>query len=432
MTAAPGDAWDRPRLTEYQRQKLLALLAEILPANRFYREKFAKVGVTYSPLTRATRLEELPFTTKSEIIGDQIEYPPYGSILTYPLDRYSRMHQTSGTTGQPMRWLDTPESWSELLDRWDKIYEIAGVTPKDRLFFAFSFGPFLGFWSAYDAAARMGCFCVPGGGMSSSGRLRALLDNQTTVVLSTPTYALRLAEVAAEERIDLALSPVRTLIVAGEPGGSVAATRARIESGWGARVFDHCGMTEIGPVGIECPENPSGLHLLETECIVEVIDAETGGAVPSGQTGELVLTNLNRSASPLIRYRTGDLVKIDPKPCPCGRAFVRLENGILGRTDDMIHIRGNNFYPSALEALIGRFGEVAEYRIEIDESGSLPAVRIELEPMRTIAAEDLAQRMARAVHEEFFFRAEVKTVALGSLPRFEMKARRVHRKNRQN
>src|SRR5262249_2688465 len=158
-----------------------------------------------------------------------------------------------------------------------------------------------------------------------------------------------------------ASSAVRALIVAGEPGGSVPATRARIEKSWGARVFDHCGMTEIGPLGIECPENPAGLHLLEDVCVVEVIDPVTAKPVQAGETGELVLTNLERWGSPLVRYRTGDLVKADPQPCPCGRVLVRVGGGILGRTDEMIHIRGNNFYPAALESLIGRFSEVAEY-----------------------------------------------------------------------
>src|SRR5207244_8306504 len=218
-----------------------------------------------------------------------------------------------------------PESWNWVLDNWDQFYQIIGLKTGDRLFFPFSFGPFLGFWTAFEAASRQGFFCLPGGGMSSAARLRFLLDNQATVVLCTPTYALRLGEVAREEGIDLTSSGVRALIVAGEPGGSISATRARIEAIWGARVFDHWGMTEIGALGIECPENPAGLHLLETECLAEVIDPTTGEAVPTGQTGELVLTNLGRWGSPLLRYRTGDLVRIDPRPCPCGRTWIRLE-----------------------------------------------------------------------------------------------------------
>jgi phenylacetate-CoA ligase len=426
MTARAAE-WNRPKLADFQFRQLTALLGEILPQNPFYQQKLSQTGLTSGDIAALADVARLPFTTKDEIIADQDSYPPYGHMLTYPAVRYCRMHQTSGTSGKPLRWLDTRESWNQVLARWEQLYEIAGVSTTDRFFFAFSFGPFIGFWSAFEAANRLGYFSLPGGGMSSGARLRFLLDNQITIVLCTPTYALRLAEVAEEEGIDLASSPVRTLIVAGEPGGSVATTRARIEKEWGACVFDHCGMTEIGPLGIECPENPAGLHLLENTCVVEVINPATGLPVEHGKIGELVLTNLERWGSPLLRYRTGDLVKVDPGPCPCGRVFVRLEGGILGRTDEMIHIRGNNFYPSALELLISRFAEIAEYQIEIDESGTLPAVRIELEPMKTFTEGSLAQRVARAVHEEFLFRADVKTVSPGSLPRFEMKARRVRR-----
>jgi phenylacetate-CoA ligase len=431
MTAALGDRWDRATLESYQQRQLLALIKEIIPRNRFYQHKLAQAGLTDKDIRTLADLVRVPFTTKDEIIADQGNHPPYGRILTYPLERYCRMHQTSGTSGRPLRWLDTRESWDQLLDRWETIYRIAGIDLGDRLFFAFSFGPFIGFWSAFEAASRRGHLSLPGGGMSSGARLRFLLENEITVVLCTPTYALRLAEVACEEKIDLASSAVRALIVAGEPGGCVATTRGRIEKAWRARVFDHCGMTEIGPLGIECPENPCGLHLLETDCLIEVIDPVTEGSVPAGEVGELVLTNLERWGSPLLRYRTGDLVSVDPEPCACGRVLARLKNGILGRTDEMIHIRGNNFYPSALESLIGRFSEVAEYQVEIDESGSLPVVRIELEPVAGSGSDNLGQRVARAVQEEFLFRADVKTAPPGSLPRFEMKARRVHRKRRE-
>src|SRR5262249_43616203 len=283
-------------------------------------------------------------------------------------------------------------------------------------FFPFSFGPFLGFWTAFEAAAQRGYLCLPGGGMSSGARLRFLLDNAVTVVFCTPTYALHLAEVARTEGIDLPASPVRAVVVAGEPGGSIPATRAHIEAGWGARVFDHSGMTEIGPATAECRESPGGRHVLEAEYIAEVVEPATGQPVPAGQVGELVLTNLCRLGSPLIRYRTGDLVRIDPRPCPCGRAEVRLAGGILGRVDDMMHFRGNNLYPSALEGLLHRFTDVAEYRIEIDQSATLPALRIELEPAAGAAA-GLAERVERAFRDEFLFRAEVRTVPAGSLPR---------------
>jgi phenylacetate-CoA ligase len=256
--------------------------------------------------------------------------------------------------------------------------------------------------------------------MSSQARLRFMLAHQVTTVLCTPTYALRLAEVARDEKIDLPQSSIRSLIVAGEPGGSIPATRNRIETEWGARVFDHYGLTEVGPLAVECPENPGGLHVLESDYVAEVIDPQTG---QPAQEGELVVTNLGRAASPVIRYRTGDLVRIGARPCPCGRTFLRLDGGILGRADDMIHLRGNNVYPSALEAVIRRFPEVAEYRIEVDQTAALPRLRVLLETSTNDVG--LAGRVERAVRDELMFRPEVELVAPGSLPRFEMKARRV-------
>jgi len=422
MFAVPRDDIGRAELADWQAKRLSDLLREILPANRFYARK-------YQDIADVLDLARLPFTTKAELLEDQAQHPPYGTILTYPVERYSRLHQTSGTAGRPLRWLDTPQSWARLLACWETMFCMIGVGPADRLGFLFSFGPFLGFWTAFEAAARLGCLCLPGGGLSSSARLRFLLDNEATVVLCTPTYALHLAEVARKEGIDLAHSSVQKLIVAGEPGGSIPATRARIENAWGARLFDHTGMTETGPLGIECCAHPGGLHLLETECIVEVIDPHTLRPVPPGMEGELVLTTFNRPGSPLLRYRTGDLVCVDPRPCPCGRELVRLDGGIRGRVDDMIVIRGNNLYPSALQAILHRFPEVAEYRMEVDHTAALPVLRIEVEPHPGIAGDAVAERIDHAIRTELLFRAEVRAVSPGSLPRFEMKARRLLRKN---
>jgi phenylacetate-CoA ligase len=425
---AKGAEHNRTELTRLQEERLAALLREVLPQNRFYARKFARAGIDPDSLSGIADLSRLPFTTKEELLADQAQHPPYGTVLTYPIERYIRLHQTSGTAGRPLRWLDTPESWSRLLDCWRMMYQIAGITAADRLFFPFSFGPFLGFWTAFEAASRLGCLCLPGGGMSSGARLHFLVDNAATVVLCTPTYAMRLAEVAAAEGIDLSGSSVRKVIVAGEPGGSIPATRARLEAAWGARLLDHTGMTEAGPLGIECLEQPGGLHLLETECVAEVIDPEDSRSVPPGTPGELVLTTFDRPGSPLIRYRTGDLVCADPRPCPCGRALLRLDGGIRGRVDDMIVVRGNNLHPAALQTILHRFREVAEFRMEVDPSGTLPVLRVEVEPQPGAAENGLAARVGQAIRDELLFRAEVRLVPPGSLPRPELKARRLVRK----
>jgi phenylacetate-CoA ligase len=334
------------------------------------------------------------------------------------------MHQTSGSAGRPLRWLDTSDNWAWWKECWGTIFAAAGVSDADRLVFPFSFGPFVGFWGAFEAAVALRRFVLAAGGMSTTARLQFILDNAATVVCCTPTYALRMAEVAAEEGLDLAGSPVRALIVAGEPGGSIPGTRSRIEAAWGARCFDHTGMTEIGPLGFECVENPGGVHLMENQCIAEIIDPATGQIAKNG-IGELVITNLGRTGSPVIRYRTGDQVAAGSGRCACGRSFVRLEGGILGRVDDMFSVRGNNVFPSAIESLVREFAEVVEYAIELRQEGALAQVCIKIEPTAAAQAETgLAERVARRIQDRLHFRPVIEMASVGSLPRFEMKGKR--------
>ncbi len=403
------------------------LLALVISGNSFYREKLARAGLSEA----ATGVSPLiPFTTKSELADDQRAHPPFGTNLTFPLARYTRFHQTSGTAGAPLRWLDTPESWEAMVQCWLAVFHAAGVGPADRVYFAFSFGPFIGFWLAFEAATRLGCLCIPGGGLGSSARLRAILDNGATVICCTPTYALRLGDVAAEEKIDLAGARVRTFMVAGEPGGSIPATRARIAASWsGARVFDHHGMTEVGPVTHECPARPGVLHVMESAFLPEVIDPATGAPVAPGQTGELVLTTLVRVGSPLLRYRTGDLVKpvaADPTtPCACGRFDLALDGGILGRTDDMVIVRGVNVFPSAVEEIIRACGSVAEYRVTVQRDRAMSELAIEVEASAACANPiAIARELEQSFENILSLRIPVTTVAAGSLPRFEMKAKR--------
>lgn len=441
----------REHIQQHQAGRLQELLRWLVPANRFWTRKWQVAGLDLSNLDFAS----LPLTTKAELVEDHQANPPYGSNLTFRPEAYSRFCQTSGTTGLPLRWLDTPDSWQWMLGCWEQIFEMAGLRADDRLAFPFSFGPFLGFWAAFEGAARLGRLCLPGGGMSSEARLRFIEENQATVVCCTPTYALRLAEVAA----DLAKQPesstaaemfksVRMLIVAGEPGGSVPSIRQKIEEAWGARVIDHWGMTEVGPLAGECVENPGGLHILETECIAEIIDPTTGATVGSGEwgvgsenseaqpiRGELVITNLGRTGSPMIRYRTGDIVELDPEPCPCGRQLMRLKGGILGRVDDMLTIRGNNVFPTAIEAILREFPEVIEFQFHTVTRDSMPQLQIEIET--TMGVPDVEQieefhamidRIESAIHDRLHFRPEVVPVPPHSLPRSEMKSQRMNRK----
>jgi phenylacetate-CoA ligase len=429
---SPREWFCRSELQRLQAVRLRTLLREIVPRNAFWTRKYRAAGVDPTRIRTLDDLQQLPAVTKAELVDDQQAHPPYGTNLTYDRVHYSRLHQTSGTTGSPMRWLDTPASWNWFMRCWAQIYQIVGLRPDDRLCFPFSFGPFIGFWAAFEGANRLGNLCLAAGGMSSQARLKLIFDHQATFVCCTPTYALRLAEVAEEENIDLAGSSVRALLVAGEPGGSIPATRKRIESAWGARVFDHWGMTELGSPAIECIENPHGLHILETECIAEILDPETGRPVKPGQTGELVCTNLGRIGSPLIRYRTGDLVKAGTNPCPCGRELLHLDGGILGRADDMVTIRGNNVFPSSVEAILREYDGIAEYRIEVGPVRSMLHMKIEIEPAAGTADSEFAvnallAQVRRAIKDRLNFQAEVVAVPTGSLPRFELKGRRFFR-----
>lgn len=414
---------DRAAVASAQLEQLRELVAELIPANKFYTQKLEAAGAGFDIASLADFSARFPFTTKAELVADQLAHPPYGTNLTYPLNRYTRFHQTSGTSGAPVRWLDTPESWERLLDCWLEILDAAGARAGDRVMFAFSFGPFIGFWLAFEAAARLGCLCLPGGGLSSAARLRLLRENRARLLCCTPTYALRLAEVAAAEKVEIASLGVQTIIVAGEPGGSIPATRAKLEAAWpGARIFDHHGMTEVGPVTFECPRQPGLLHVIESAYLAEVVDPATGAPAASG---ELVLTTLGRTGSPLLRYRTGDLVRLGPGDCPCGRPHLSLAGGILGRADDMVIVRGVNVYPSAVEEIIRRFRDVAEYRVHVGGAAALVELRVELEPAEVCRdTTALVAEVQRALETAFNLRVPVAALAAGALPRFEMKARR--------
>jgi len=423
----------REAIREAQLDQLRTLVTELFPANAFYTRKLEDVGVTFDVASLEDYAARFPLTTKTELVEDQLAHPPFGTNLTYPLSNYTRFHQTSGTTGAPLRWLDTPESWDCILEYWAEVFHASGVEAADRVCFAFSFGPFLGFWMAFESAERLGCLCLPTGGMSSLARLRVVLDNAVTVLCCTPTYAIRLGEVAAANGLDLRQSKVRRIIVAGEPGGSIPATRARIEALWpGARVVDHHGMTEVGPVTYECPERPGMLHVIESGYYAECIDPASGRPVAPGETGELVLTTLGRVASPLLRYRTGDLVKPETRnlkpetpPCQCGSHYLALEGGILGRVDDMVIVRGVNVYPGAVEEIVRSVGGVAEYQVAVQAQGSLVELSLVIEPAPDVAdPAELVGRLSAAFEAALALRVPIMLASAGSLPRFEMKAQR--------
>lgn len=415
----------REKLAALQLAKLQTMLSELWGRNRFYTAKLQAAGAEPGDVRTLDDLARLPLTTKAELMADQAAHAPFGTNLTYPLDAYVRLHQTSGTTGVPLKVLDTAASWDWWGRCWAHVLAGSGVTAADRVFLAFAFGPFIGFWAAVEGARRLGAMMIPGGGRDSAQRLELMRDAGATVLCCTPTYALRLAEVARETGFDLASIALKATVHAGEPGANIPATKARIESAWSAKCFDHAGASEIGAHSFECEVQPGGTHLIESEFIAEVIDPDSGAAVAPGRRGELVITNLGRWGFPLIRYRTGDLVEMNTAPCACGRSFARFEGGILGRADDMVTVRGVNVFPAGVENILRKFPEVDEFRITVSRVRHMDEMDVEVELCEGADAQ-VVHAIAERLDSLLSFRPRVHHVGHNALPRFDMKARRFH------
>jgi len=403
---------DGSALATLQLAKLNELLTNILPCNAFYASKLAGVKL---PLQSLADLDQLPFTFKDELIRNRSD-GDFAKNLTFPVEQYSRFHRTSGTRGHALAVLDTESDWRWWIETWQFVLDAAELTPSDRIFMAFSFGPFIGFWSAFEAAVARGCLVIPGGGLSTLARLDTIRNNHVTTICCTPTYALHMVEVAAENDIKLASFDVQRIIVAGEPGGSLPAVRGRIESAWNAKVIDHGGASEVGPWGYADAEQ-RGLHIIESEFIAEFLSVESGTAAAEGELAELVITTLGRVGSPVIRYRTGDLVRPSWNSSTSNR-FVLLDGGVIGRADDMMIIRGVNIFPSSIEQILHSFPEVIEYRITASKEGEMDALGIEVEDRLNEPS-----RIATELQLRLGLRIDVVTVETGSLPRSEGKGK---------
>ncbi len=415
------EALERPALVRHQLDRLNALLKAVLPQNRFYAEKLAtlsneQLSAADGPLRSLDELSRLPFTFKEELLASH--HPEdLAANLTFPPDRYTRLHQTSGTRGRPLVVLDTADDWLWWIDAWQFVFDAAGLESADRVFMAFSFGPFVGFWSAFEAACARGCLVIPGGGLSTLARLEMLRNSKSTVMLCTPSYALHMADVAAENQIDVGRLEIRQLILAGEPGGSVQVIRNRIETTWQARVLDHAGATEVGPWGYGDPSG-RGVHVNEHDFIAEFLSVETGAAAAEGELSELVLTNVGRTGCPVIRYRTGDLVRpIWPDSGP--NRFVLLDGGVLSRADDMMVIRGVNVFPSSVDQIVRSFPEVIEYRLIARRITEMDQLVVEIEDRL-----NNPDRVALELQLRLGLKVDVQAVPVGSLPRVEGKGKR--------
>jgi phenylacetate-CoA ligase len=407
-----------PRSGDQERlDRLVALLAQAREGNAFQRARLGGAEVAgWDDVAR------LPLTTKDELLADQAANPPFGSNLTFPVERYTHLHQTSGTTGATLRILDTPEDWAWWRRQLGRVLRAAGIGPGDRVALAYSFGPYIQFWASYEGAQDAGALVIPLGGMDSVQRLETMLEYGATALLCTPSYALHLARVAAQKGLEGALAPVTRVVCTGEPGASLPTVRGRIEAAWGARCFDHAGASEVGSFAYPCDAD-GGLHLFEDEYVVEVLDPVRGAPVALGETGELVLTALGRVGFPVIRHRTGDMVARCDATCSAGHDGMWLPQGILGRADDMVVIRGMNVFPSAIEEILRQSSGVGEFAITFyNDPHAMDEVKVEAELAQPREARAIQDRL----RQRLGLRVRIVPVRPGILPTYTGKARRVH------
>jgi len=422
---------ERASRADMSRLQLRRLREQVAHAGRrspFYRRKLRAARVDPAKLRTLDDLRRLPFTTKDELKDNQREHPPWGDVLAVPLADVVRVHLTSATTGRPLAVLDTARDWYGFYHSYARSLHAFGVRRTDMVMAAFSYGPWIGYWSGFYAAQDLGCLVYPVGGFSTEQRLDALRTYPITVLGCTPSYALFLAEQAARQGIDLAKeTKLRITWHTGEPGASIPATKSRIETAFGVRAYDLPGLTEIAAWGFECDARAGLTHVHEDYVYPEVLDEQENPVKP-GERGELVFTSLYRKAMPLVRYRTRDVVQLAARRCPCGRTLVAFEGGVLARLDDMKKVRGIIVYPRRIEELVRPHRDVDEFQIVFRRRDGLDDVLVRLDPSPALALGErarLGETLAKDLQLGLGIRVSVEVGEPGSLPRWDHKARRV-------
>jgi phenylacetate-CoA ligase len=423
--------WERASRAEMTRVQGRRLRAQVKHAGEnspFYRRAFAAAGVKPAAVRTLADLQRLPFTTKDQLKENQAAKPPWGDLLAVPFADVLRIHMTSATTGRPLAFLDTREDWYGFYHSYARSLYAFGARKADMVMAAFSYGPWIGYWSGFYAAQDLGCLVFPAGGLSTDQRLDALLAYPITVLGCTPSYALFLAEHAAKKGIDLAKdTKIRISWHTGEPGASIPATRAKIEAAFGSKAFDMPGLTEIAAWGFECEARAGLTHVHEDYCYPEVLD-ENDRPVPPGGRGELVFTSLYRKAMPLIRYRTRDVVQRADRKCPCGRTLVAFEGGVLARLDDMKKVRGIIVYPRRIEEIVRPHAAVDEFQIVFRRVEGLDDILVRIDPAPALSLTErdgLRSALGEDLRRGLGIRATVEVGDSGSLPRWDHKAKRV-------
>lgn len=416
------------QLRQLQLAKFKRQVDYVFKGSSFYRQKLQQAGLSPADIRSLQDVEKIPLTTKDELqTAQETGSFPYGACLTVPNEDVIAYHQTSGTTGNPIKQADSRRDWEWWSECWATLLWAQGFRPNERVFFPFSYGVFVAFWAAHYACEKIGCEVVPGGGISTQDRIRKMQELKVTAVMCTPTYGLHMAETAEKMGIDLAKDlSVRKMVCAGEPGASIPATKKRLQDYWGAKVYDHAGATEGGAWGFECDAHSGDIHINEAFFLVEVLDPDSGEAVKPGEEGELVITPLDRQAQPYLRFALRDMALLSHDPCPCGRSFARLKGGVLGRRDQLTKVRGVLFSPTCVEEIVHGLGQLGdEYQVIVEKRGQLDEITVKAELKEGArSSEELEKSLQQGLRLQTGLRCNVELVETGTLPRFEVKAKR--------
>jgi phenylacetate-CoA ligase len=419
---AAQETMPRELLAQLQLQRLQATVTNAYDHVPLHRQRLKAAGVQPADIRRLDDLALLPFTVKTDLR----DHYPFG-MFARPLGEIARLHASSGTTGKATvvgYTMEDISNWADLVAR--SLYT-AGVRRGDVVHNAYGYGLFTGGLGAHYGAERLGAVVVPVSGGSTERQVGLIMDFNARVLCATPSYALAIAEVAREQGVDLRKSGLRIGMFGAEPWS--AAMRREIEAQIGLKAVDIYGLSEIMGPGVACEcECQDGLHGWEDHFLFEVIDPESGRALPEGEAGELVITTLTKQALPMLRYRTRDITRLTTAPCDCGRTHVRILR-ITGRNDDMLIIRGVNVYPSQVEAvLVGRPNLAPHYQLVVERQGILDHVRVEVEAAPGVGADQfsaIARDVKHHIKSQVGITTEVSVQPTGTIPRSQGKAVRV-------